>query len=153
MRMNRLELIIVFVGVALAMAFHFIGSFILCSGVFISMLHQGNLQIVPFLLEWRGVVQVEAFIMMCGGIALIVGLVIALIIGKMFEGKCLAGLSIAYLTVATSLTYLSLSEAYSNRISAFLPHILLSNSTLSIAWFIGYFIKKRSPKRLNEYPV
>jgi len=140
--MNKLELIIVFVGVASSMAFHFIGSLIFYTGAFMHVFHYGTVQIEPFLLMW-------------GGLKLIVGLVIALIVGKMLEGRYLAGISIAYLMVATSSIYLIFSKAYPNRIlSPFLPHILLSNSTLCIAWFIGYFRKKRS-KRLNEreYPV
>jgi len=143
MRMNKLGLIIMFVGVALSMTFHFIGSFVFYSGAFGYMLHYGTVQIMPFF-------------MMCGGLVLIVGLVIAFIVGKMLEGRYWAGISIAYQMVATSSIYLIFSQAYPNRIlSPFLPHILLSNSTLCIAWFIGYYIKKRSPKRPNEreYPV
>jgi len=140
--MNRLELIIVFVGMAVSMAFHFIGSLIFYTGAFMHVFQYGK----P---------QVEFVALFYGVIVLIVGLVIALFVGKMLKGKCLTGISIAYLTVATSSIYLTFSEAYPNRIlSPFLLHILFSNSTLCIAWFIGYFRKKRS-KRPNEreYPV
>jgi len=142
MHLNKLELIILFVGVASSMTFHFIGSLIFYTGAFMHVFRYGK----P---------QVEFVALFYGVIVLVVGLVIALFVGKILKGKILTGISIAYLTVATSSIYLIFSKAYPDRIlSPFLPHIFLSNSTLCIVWFIGYFRKKRS-KRLDEreYPV
>ena len=72
---------------------------------------------------------------------IIVGIIIALYVGKKLKGRPLRNISLTYLIVTLALLLL---DPFRNLVDFFMPIIILSNITLDIAFIIGYFMRRKS---------